>query len=498
MKIILFILSLFLSLFALNLFFLWVPLSVQVEGDVLIHLVLARNIATGHFFEYGIGQATNAGTSPLWEMILALTGMLSGTLSAEESFFRATRIISGFFLIISSLLFFKVSRLKGFGIGASIFLAAFIFCNPISLYWGLINPMETPLVLFFIAVVLLVLNRFSEGKSWRNGYSVMLAVLTLFIYLLRPEMVVLPVLGGCWLILGRKYPVRNLVFFFLCGLLVFSVAFFVFSELGGSLIPGASSSRRLHLKIFDTVTIPWVGWRVNLDAFFLGALFAPFIVALSIACYRERRLSGLKIPVLLSYFILTLFFSFIFCSTWKGRYLLPILSAVLVSAGPVEEIMLFLKKPVGKVLLIGYVLLLNGILLYPLVKHLPGYKIRASAESNASRVYYNPLDDEHSVMVLEVQGAYFYPELEFISLDGLIEGSLISALNRGLTFREYMLEMKPALVGKGPMILKDPEGLRDALDVALNSKSVGTCCGISFRYAGNLKGSGPVLRMDYD
>ena len=81
-------------LIAANLYYLWEWRADQLSGDVMIHLVFARNFAEGRWFEYSLGQPSRANTTILWEWILAVLGVLTGQIRSNEGFMTVARVFA--------------------------------------------------------------------------------------------------------------------------------------------------------------------------------------------------------------------------------------------------------------------------------------------------------------------------------------------------------------------------------------------------------------------
>ena len=488
--------ALLVCLLAVNIYFLWHTHSEQVEGDVLIHLVLARNIADGRFFEYGAGQSSVAGTSPLWEGLLACAGQVSGTLPRDEAFFSLARWIAVFFLVLAVAAFFHATRRRSGNIPNAWIVAALILSNPVTVYWCLANPMETALALFLAALSLLFFGACEQTEPWSWKQPVGWALLVGLTYLTRPELVVLPGLLCLSLLVFVPGGMRRLAGCLAWGLVLFGVAAVIFHQVGGSLFPGAAESRRIYLKAFNAMVVPGLHWRINIDALMFVILYLPMI-GLLVKRGNTRERAGIPhIVVLLGLGMLTLFFTFIFCTTWRGRYLLPVHAALLALAVP-EWRRLFASRwsTVPAYLLAGYAVLLNGVLLYPLAAHAAAPHGRSA--QMASGEYYQPAPDEKRVLVQEVQGAYYHPDLHFISTDGLVDGAIIDAWRAGDTFYDFIMEVRPDLIGRGVVVLSDPDRLAGLVEEALSTRGKASCKDFEMEYAGHLKGSGEILRIHY-
>ncbi|CAN2050574.1 membrane hypothetical protein [Candidatus Magnetomoraceae bacterium gMMP-13] len=176
--------------FLLDIYLLWTPHSTQVEGDVLIHLVFSRNMAEGKIFEYGHNQLSRAGTSILWESLVAGAGYLTGLTHSEEGFLALTRIISVLLLAGFAGLCYKV--LKTLNAPATLRFLVPLVCiiHPFTFYWCIANPMETSLALVLIMLLALCVLKEDHFHSVVVKAAVF-SLLSFALFLTRPELVLL-------------------------------------------------------------------------------------------------------------------------------------------------------------------------------------------------------------------------------------------------------------------------------------------------------------------
>ena len=117
------------------------------SGDVLIHFVFARNMMAGDWFVYGYEQISRAGTSFLWEVLLALVGFI-GTRGGDlrpEAWTWIARALAVLFTSLSGLILWRMLRehLPSTRQRALVLVAT--GANPILWYWFFAQPMETSL-----------------------------------------------------------------------------------------------------------------------------------------------------------------------------------------------------------------------------------------------------------------------------------------------------------------------------------------------------------------
>ncbi len=103
------------------------------------------------------------------------------------------------------------------------------------------------------------------------------------------------------------------------------------------------------------------------------------------------------------------------------------------------------------------------------------------------------------MLAQEVQGALFFPELVYISTDGLIAGEAYEAYVRGLTVWEFWWEQQPDLMTVERYYLPDPEGVLDQLrDAAGQGHSRFVVNGLPFERVGRIRGTGMAYRPLWD
>jgi hypothetical protein len=193
--------------------------------------------------------------------------------------------------------------------------------------------------------------------------------------------------------------------------------------------------------------------------------------------------------------LMVLFFSFYFYTTWRGRYFLPILYFL----APVGCAALF-KKPHSGLRTLAtatlYYAMVCAILLYPLSGHARAPAVRARDKS-ANFDYFQPEPSHESILVQEVQGAYYYPTLRYISTDGLIAMEAFRAWQKDMTVYEFALEERPDLVGVGEYYLRDPEEMGRRIRQAMREKANVRVGKIALKYSGILRGCGHVFEAKY-
>ncbi|MEX1118730.1 MAG: hypothetical protein WEB60_08035 [Terrimicrobiaceae bacterium] len=110
----------------------------------------------------------------------------------------------------------------------------------------------------------------------------------------------------------------------------------------------------------------------------------------------------------------------------------------------------------------------------------------------------NPPSDAKTFLVQEVQSAYYHPELLHISTEGLITPEAYNASKQGKTLYEFIMKLRPDLVGFGNYPIKDPDGLQDLINNAAIAEKNLTFKNLKLIYLGQLAGAGPVFTAQFE
>jgi len=494
--------AIFLTVFLLaalawNSHWLWKAHAWQVSGDTLIHLIFARNFIDGRLFEFNLGEPSRALTSLLWNGVLVGAGAITGLAKDNDGFLNLARLLSVLCFGVSGVLVFRLAKKLGatpVTAGLGVVVAA---ASPITYYWGVTNPMETGLAVLLILLYLTLFLRFAKtgGPGFKAGLAMggMLLLLTLN----RPEMVVVGSLGAAilffWNGARRWWFATGISAIVLLGAALWVVGFEAI-DLGA--IPNANSARRTMLLMNDTIRLPGLGIPFSGDVWLLVAAHFPLVVGLAAGLWKWRR----REEVLAAGFCLAalgfalLFFSFYFPTTWQGRYLLPFLFLALpVALAGLEKI-----PKVSPVMLtlaaLVYTVPVSLVILKPLAAFADAPRQRALA----TPVFWEPKASDKTVLCNEVQGAYFLPQLRFISSEGLITPEALQARARGLSALEFVKELRPDLVAVSHFPLRDPDGLDAALIAAAQEQRDFAMGNVQFRYLGLMAGCGPVFRPAWE
>lgn len=298
--------------------------------DAFITFRYARNLALGKGFVYNEGQRVMGTTTPLLTMLLGLLGRVAGPEVIPRS---ATVLMSGSGLL-AALLTIPILRRLGVSAFTAVLGMALFFASRLILLTS-VGGMETPLVLFFMALSFYLLLRRRPAASLVVG-----ALLTLT----RIDGVVwfAIILAGATF-QKKQLPWRGLLLAALVALPWFLFSFFYFD----ALLPHSVIAKRVigpwasqpylsldRLRAFVLWYVEASGYRLNENMFFLwlALLFAGAVTLVA------RRAIGPAVLVLLAYPFL--YGAFLFAGraptfTW---YLVPPLwCAVLVATAGLQR-----------------------------------------------------------------------------------------------------------------------------------------------------------------
>jgi len=480
-----------------NGYLLWKPRVDAVSGDTLIHLIFARNFAEGRFFEFNPGETSRALTALLWNGLMVLGGLVSGQVQNNEGFLWMSRWVSVGVTLFCGWYVYFLSRKLGAGVLAGAVGVVFALGSPITFYWTVANPMETSLALLLglWLVQLVWWNLRGESQGVTGGVS--LGVASVLIFLNRPEMLISGMVAFAVVFLrtGERRWKIALGFAATAGLCALGYLVFFWS-VGLSPLPSANSARRIMMDASHV--LPYLDLRISTDALILTAAYFPLPVGILIlGVLGDGVLRRLAYFWLGTAALVVLFFTVYFLTTWQGRYLLPLLwMGVPLSAVGWTFLAERLGWRVPAIAAVGVFLCYAVGLHWALLRPLGGFAKAPAHRASPAPEFFNPGPDDRVVLCLEVQGAYFYRNLRFLSSEGLITPEALEARARGLTLLEFIIEQEPDLVGWVNAPLEDPDGIKKAIDVAGEVGADLEYPGLILRYAGWMAGTGPVWRVE--
>ncbi len=518
-----------LLLLGFNAYYLWEWFAHQLSGDVMIHLVFARNFAEGRWFEYSLGQPSRANTTILWEWILAILGLITGQIRSNEGFMTVARVFAVLCTLLAGRKLYLWGKEAGLRPGTASLTAVFLIFNPVIFYWTAVNPMETCMTLLLTTYTAAWVWRTSLADwspgwqtQWRAGIIGALWIFALS--LIRPEMLALAGVAALAFLLGqgpRRWPLALLLFAIPLALTLLQA---LALALGGiPIVPTPNTARRLIAMTYDTIPLPLLGIPINPDAWKVLLSWSPLLAAALIAAFfgdKNKRPAW--------YFALgvsawsALFFSLYYYTTWQGRYMVPSLIALVIPAlsallttpsGLRSHPSSFLpptfdlRSPISfrsqvssfilqlsslRFLLFPYALILCALALWPLANYADAPRNRALVEE-----FVPPPPEARVFLVQEVQSAYWYPQLRHISTEGLITTEVYEAYKKGQTLYDFIMELRPDLIAFGRYYLDDPDGLQQKInDAALAGRDL-VYRGLHLKFRGLLLGAGHHFQAEY-
>jgi hypothetical protein len=489
-------------LLGFNYYFLWEWWSHQLSGDVMIHLVFARNFAEGRWFEYSLDQFSRANTTILWEWILAVLGILTGQVNSNEGFMTVARIFAMLCVALTGWLLYRWGRQLHLSQMAASLTAVFVVLNPMVFYWTAVNPMETCMTLVLTTATAMWVWRTGHADlpsgwsaQWRAG---LIGGGWLFLLsLIRPEMLALSFVAALAFLFGqgiKRWPLAALLVIVPLALTVLQA---LALSLGGvPIIPTPNTARRLIALTYDTTTL--LGIPINPDAWKVLLSWAPLLLAsLYVAFLGERRDRPTHFFALGVCGFSALFFSLYYYTTWQGRYMVPALVSLTI---PAVAILLPALKSLNlkthtlnlKPYIFLYGLALCALAMWPLARYAQAPYNRAVVEE-----FTPPPPDARVFLVQEVQSAYFFPHLEHISTEGLITPEATEAYRKGQTLYDFIMELRPDLIAHGRYYLDDPDELQKKINDAAHAGADLIYRDLRLTHRGLMLGAGPHFQAEY-
>lgn len=122
--------------------------------DVWIHFRFAENFASGHFYQYNIGEPTPGTTSPLWVIVLSIPFLFSQSLALPYAL-----LVSSLFFLLTLIQLYRLCLKLGFDGIYSLFITL-ITLSAGRLLWSSLSGME--ITLFCYLCILIFKNHLRE------------------------------------------------------------------------------------------------------------------------------------------------------------------------------------------------------------------------------------------------------------------------------------------------------------------------------------------------
>lgn len=396
--------------------------------DTYIHLKFADNFSKGYFFQYNQGEPTAGSTSPLWVVLLGLSGFLNDGLLFNAIFF------SWLFFILSSLIIYKiVYYVTGEGNNLIALYSSLLFLFTGRLAFVSSSGMETSLFIFLLLLLIYI------DILQKESFLIVKWIICGFLVNTRPEGFLLAILIFFKDILNfllKKYSsfyCRRI----LLGLLFFSVLaapYIIFSlYTNGSPFPNTFKgvkkiySEKQSLDFFRKNAVFFIRDNILVLLLALGGLFS-----ITKKLFKENKLNYLLIPFL--YFFIHLGFSIFFFpnSRHYGRYFIPDFSLLILLSAYFIHNFFSMKKFSLK----AQNLLLIFILSFSIPYFVKIAYDNANFVSNIKSMHVEAVNwinsniPENSVIGLNDIGAIgYYTDNYIIDLEGLVTPDILKYRN---------------------------------------------------------------------
>ena len=346
--------------------FYWFGVSSSTKAglaidDGYIHLVYARNLLRGHFFEYNTGEPSSGSTSPGWVVLLALLGTILGPLKSAWVLCALSLLLAGvgaYFLTYQMLRTLNpdnpLAEIAGtFAAATTLTYGRFV--------WNAFSGMET---LFYSGIIAMIFGAFAwELRRGKNFW--LTSALAFFAIWFRPESFLLIVLVPAFLLYAGKLLRRRTLYPALV-VLSSAVFYFVFNLLlTGHPLPNTFFSKA---ALYSGTRWDYLAYTINLFWHDNPLLFLTALASVGVIIFAILKLPKEILPAALPYIWLILFPAAKFFVSYQevhfGRYtvvIIPVLvSAVFVSAGAILR-----KLPRLSVWIFAALVILPNILLLP-------------------------------------------------------------------------------------------------------------------------------------
>ena len=145
--------------------------------DTWIHFRFAENFASGHFFEYNVGEPTPGTTSPFWVIVLSIPFLISYKLILPFSY-----IIGSVFFLLTGIEVYRLSNKLGFEKKFSLLISVLTLLAG-RLAWSSLSGME--ITLFCCLTVIILKTHLNELEQ--NKLNIVTGLLLGLAAITRPE-----------------------------------------------------------------------------------------------------------------------------------------------------------------------------------------------------------------------------------------------------------------------------------------------------------------------
>ena len=304
--------------------------------DTWIHFQFADNFSNGYFFQYNPGDYTAGTTSPLYVIVLGISGLLTG------NFMITSVIISFLFYVFSCMVIYKLSLsifassgspLKGMNSGLTPeYISLVVSITTVfsgRLAWSSLSGMETTMFIFFcIFGVYLHVRNLISGK-----FSMLPALLFALATVSRPEGYLLSVLYFIDVILNllhksefRKHFISLLTSAAIFGMI--TLPYLIFSYIvSGDFFPNTFKGQGGYMRLYPDFEYLRIATIYFFRDNFITALLYLFSIIFYIANLK-KYFSDLKyVNLIFLWIILLPLASSLLIPNWRHhvRYLIPLI-----------------------------------------------------------------------------------------------------------------------------------------------------------------------------
>jgi len=243
--------------------------------DGFIHVRYADNLITRGEYSFNPGEVSFGTTSPLWVMLLAAIGKVTG---GGESLIAISRTLSWLAGVVAVLLVFVLARRAGVrDIGAG--FCAITFAAHVWFFrWTALGMETSTAVLAMTAVGIFSIRAHDDTRS-----AMLLGFFCAVAALVRPEAyLLLPLVAATWVVNGGRPPLRaTLATLFIAGLLL--VPWLLFAKLHiGHFLPNTAGAKSGGLVTNPVVFLrklsPIIKIVLSAEAVAVGFIFSALLL----------------------------------------------------------------------------------------------------------------------------------------------------------------------------------------------------------------------------
>jgi len=415
-------------------------------GDPSIYLIFARNIAQGDLFSFNPGIFSSGSTGPLWSLLLAPTFLLPGSVGLAKLLGLVTTLLAFW------LTFRACNRVSGSS------LASVLATGTVA--WAAAIPAvmlyESGLAQCLASAAILLTVRLTGPETGANQQWAWVGLLVVWaaLPLTRPDAVILVALNVFVLLVTRRADpaARRRLIITATLAAVPSLLYFGTSYIQTGHFSVSGLCRGFAVQERAPAL---AGIRYSPAA--LRALLAPSLAVLvGSALWAFENRGDERPPLALRAWFATTWVSYLVVLTFVvptvdnvQRYLIPALPllAVMASAG-LRDLLAVCRRGHYRLLPAALVV---GLLLVPAWVFLTigkqqravGYDFDAIMERAVAETLNGVAAPDSTVLAYEVQLRYFLrPDVEVLSLDGIIDGKVAPYLESG-DMHSFLLRYQP-------------------------------------------------------